>query len=580
VSAQTIVVDPVTRIEGHLRIEAEYDGSTITRASSSGTMVRGIEIILRGRDPRDAWAFAQRICGVCTLVHGVASVRAVEDALRYEIPINAQLIRNLMIAVQFVHDHVMHFYHLHALDWVDVVSALKADPKATSTLAQSISDYPRSSPGYFADVQTRIKKLVESGQLGIFANAYWGSPLYKLPPEANLMAVAHYLDALAWQREIVKLQTIFGGKNPHPNLVVGGSPAAISVHTGSGTGTTAVNLVGLQKVANVIEQIRGFVTQVYLPDTLTIASFYKDCFTKGYGEGVGNFLTYGDFSQAGTQDPASFFVPRGAILGRDLSHIEEVDLKADAEIQEFVAHSWYHYQGGKDAGLHPWQGETELKYSGPQPPYANLDTAASYSWIKSPRWKGHAMETGPLARVLMLYANHHEPTVALVEQSLKQLDLPLESLYSTMGRTAARALEAKLLGDAMPHWFDSLMANIEAGDVRTFNDALWEPSTWPAHAKGVGFEEAPRGSLAHWIVIDDGKITNYQAVVPTTWNAGPRDAAGVEGPYEASLKGHHILDPKQPLEILRTIHSFDPCLSCAVHVIDPDGAELVQVKIQ
>jgi hydrogenase large subunit len=580
VSAQTIVVDPVTRIEGHLRIEAEFDGSMITRASSSGTMVRGIEIILKGRDPRDAWAFAQRICGVCTLVHGIASVRAVEDALHYEIPANAQLIRNLMIVTQFVHDHVMHFYHLHALDWVDVISALKADPKAASALAQSVSNYARSSPGYFSDVQTRIKKLVESGQLGIFANAYWGHPGYALPPEANLMAVAHYLDALQWQREIVKLQTIFGGKNPHPNVLVGGTPAAISVHTGAGTGSTAVNAVGLQKVASVIEQIRSFVDQVYVPDTLAIASFYKDWFKKGYGEGVGNFMTYGDFSQTGTQDPKTFLVPRGAILGRDLTHIEEVDLKADGEIQEFVAHSWYDYEQGKEIGLHPFKGETRLNYSGPQPPYANLDTSASYSWIKSPRWKGHAMETGPLSRVLMLYASRHEPTVSLVQQSLKQLDLPVESLFSTMGRTAARALEAKLLSDTMPQWYESLMRNINAGDVRTFNEKLWEPSSWPKHAEGVGFLEAPRGALAHWIILDEGKITNYQAVVPTTWNAGPRDAAGTEGPYEAALKGHLIHDPKQPLEILRTVHSFDPCLACAVHVLDSDGEELIQVKIQ
>jgi len=580
VSAQTIVVDPVTRIEGHLRIEAEFDGSVITRASSSGTMVRGIEIILKGRDPRDAWAFAQRICGVCTLVHGIASVRAVEDALHYEIPVNAQLIRNLMIVTQFVHDHVMHFYHLHALDWVDVLSALKADPKSTSALAQSISSYDRSSPGYFLDVQTRIKKLVESGQLGIFANAYWGSPLYKLPAEANLMAVAHYLDALAWQREIIKLQTIFGGKNPHPNVLVGGTPAAISVHTGAGTDSTAVNEVGLQKVASLIDQMRTFVAEVYVPDTLAIASYYKDWFKEGHGEGVGNFITYGDFSQTGTQDPKSFLVPRGAIVGRDLSHIEEVDLKAEADIQEFIAHSWYAYEGGKEVGLHPFKGETKLAYTGPQPPYANLDTAASYSWIKSPRWKGHAMETGPLARVLMLYAGKHAPTVDLVQQSLKQLSLPVEALFSTMGRTAARALEAKLLSDAMPQWFSSLMTNIKAGDVRTFNEKLWEPSSWPKHAQGVGFMEAPRGSLAHWIVIDDGKISNYQAVVPTTWNAGPRDAAGTEGPYEAALKGQDILDPKQPLEILRTIHSFDPCLACAVHVLDSDGEELIQVKIQ
>jgi hydrogenase large subunit len=578
VSAQTIVVDPVTRIEGHLRIEAQFDGSVITQASSSGTMVRGIEIILKGRDPRDAWAFAQRICGVCTLVHGIASVRAVEDALKYTIPVNAQLIRNLMIATQFVHDHVMHFYHLHALDWVDVVSALKADPKATSTLAQSISTYARSSPGYFAEVQSRVKALVESGQLGVFANAYWGNALYKLPPEANLMAVAHYLDALAWQRQIIQVQTIFGGKNPHPNVLVGGAPAAISVHTGAGTGTTAVNLVGLQKVAELIDQMRSFVDEVYLPDVLAIASFYKDWFKTG--EGTGNFLTYGDFPALGSQDPKTFLVPRGAILGRDLTHIQEVDLTAEGGIQEFVAHSWYDYSGGKDTGLHPYQGETQLNYSGPQPPYQHLDTSASYSWLKSPRWKGNAMETGPLARVLMLYASGHEPTKELAGKALAQLDLPLEALFSTMGRTAARALECKILADAMPQWYEGLMANIKAGDVRTFNETLWDPSTWPRHAQGVGFLEAPRGSLAHWIVIDEGKISNYQAVVPTTWNAGPRDAAGAEGPYEAALKGQSVKDPKQPLEILRTIHSFDPCLACAVHVIDPDGEELIRVRIQ
>ena len=577
-STQTIVVDPVTRIEGHLRIEAEFDGSVITRASSSGTMVRGIEIILQGRDPRNAWAFAQRICGVCTLVHGIASVRAVEDALKMTIPANAQLIRNLMIGAQFVHDHVMHFYHLHALDWVDVVSALKADPKATSALAQSISTYARSSPGYFADAQNRVKKLVESGQLGIFANAYWGNPLYKLPPEANLMSVAHYLDALAWQRQVAQLHTIFGGKNPHPNLVVGGAPSAISVHSGEGTGSTAVNEVGLQQVAQIIDQMRSFVDEVYLPDTLAIASFYKDWFKTG--EGVGNFMTYGDFPETGSQDPKTFLVPRGAILGRDLSHIQEVDLNAEEDIQEFVAHSWYDYGGGKETGLHPYRGETKLNYSGPRPPYQNLDTTASYSWLKSPRWKGHAMEVGPLARVLMLYASGNEPTKELAHKALTQLDLPLEALFSTMGRTAARTLECKIFADAMPQWYGSLMANIKAGDVRTFNETLWEPSTWPRHAQGVGFTEAPRGALAHWVVIDDGKISNYQAVVPSTWNAGPRDVAGVEGPYEAALRGQSVQDPKQPLEILRTIHSFDPCLACAVHVVDPGGAELIQVRVQ
>ena len=589
--SQIVVVDPVTRIEGHLRIEAKTDATgTITQASSAGTMVRGIEIILRGRDPRDAWAFAQRICGVCTLVHGIASVRTVENALNYEIPPNAQLIRNLMIAAQFVHDHVMHFYHLHALDWVDVVSALKADPAKTAELAQSISSYSKSSPGYFADQQKKLKNFVESGQLGIFANGYWGHPGYKLPPEANLMAVSHYLEALAWQREVVKLHAIFGGKNPHPNFLVGGAPCAISVHpqhpeaggerysSGAGAGATAVNIVGLEIVQNVIHQMRSFVDQVYLPDTLAIAGFYKDWFTRG--EGVGNFLTFGEFPQKGMNDPGSYLIPPAAIIDRDLTKLHAVDMADPAQIQEFVAHSWYDYSVGKDKGLHPYKGETVLNYTGPKPPYQNLDTEQSYSWLKSPRWRGKPMEVGPLARVLVLYASGHEPTRELANYALKKLDLPIQALYSTLGRTAARTLESKIIVDAMQGWYDSLIANIKNGDVRTFNDRLWEPSSWPKTARGVGYTEAPRGALAHWVVIKDGKIDNYQAVVPTTWNAGPRDPAGEEGPYEASLKGTQLYDAKQPLEILRTIHSFDPCIACAVHVTDPEGDELIQVKVR
>ena len=588
-TTQTVVVDPITRIEGHLRIEAKTDANgVITQASSAGTMVRGIEIILRGRDPRDAWAFAQRICGVCTLVHGIASVRAVEDALKYEIPANAQLIRNLMIGAQYVHDHVMHFYHLHALDWVDVVSALKADPKATSELAQAISNWPKSSPGYFADMQKKLKNFVEAGQLGIFAGGYWGHPAYKLPPEANLMAVAHYLEALAWQRDVVQIHTIFGGKNPHPNFLVGGTPAAISLHPQQqgkgkgphyrgGAGATAVNMVGLQRVKNVIDSMRAFVDQVYVPDTLAIAGFYKDWGAQG--EGVGNFLCYGDFPANGMNDVASFLVPRGVILNRDLSRIHEVDLNAEDQIQEYVAHSWYDYSGGKDKGLHPYAGETKLNYTGPKPPYEHLDTDKSYSWLKSPRWKGKAMEVGPLSRVLMLYARGHAQTKELVHMTLKKLDVPVGALFSTLGRTAARTLETKIFVDAMEGWYNQLVANIKAGDVKTFNEKLWEPSTWPKTAKGVGYTEAPRGALAHWVVIKDGKIDNYQAVVPSTWNAGPRDPSGQEGPYEAALKGHKLHDPKQPIEILRTIHSFDPCIACAVHVTDPEGEELIKVKV-
>jgi len=587
-SAQTVVVDPVTRIEGHLRIEAETDADgRITRASSAGTMVRGIEIILRGRDPREAWAFAQRICGVCTLVHGIASVRAVEDALKYAIPPNAQLIRNLMIAAQYVHDHVMHFYHLHALDWVDVVSALKADPKQTSELAQGISPYAKSSPGYFADVQKTLKTFVEGGQLGIFANGYWGHPAYKLPAEANLMAVAHYLEALAWQRNVARLHTVFGGKNPHPNFLVGGVPSAISTHVQAagearqlpgGSSGTAVSVVGLQEVQNIIRAMRDFVDQVYVPDTLAIAGFYKEW--AGLGEGLGNFMTYGEFPDKSVWDTGSLMIPRGVILDRDLGKIHALDLHADGEIEEFVAHSWYDYSVGKDKGLHPYRGETTLHYSGPKPPYRNLDTNASYSWLKSPRWKGRAVEVGPLARVLMLYASGHAQTRELVGMTLSTLGVPVDALYSTLGRTAARTLETKIIADAMQGWYDKLIANIKAGDVRTFNEQLWDPATWPKQAKGAGYTEAPRGALGHWVVIKDGRIDNYQAVVPSTWNAGPRDPKGQDGAYEAALKGTRLHDARQPIEILRTIHSFDPCIACAVHVVDPEGDELVKVKIR
>jgi len=571
---ERIVVDPITRIEGHLRIEAQMDGDRIAQAYSAGTMVRGIEIILRGRDPRDAWAFAQRICGVCTLVHGLASIRSVENALDYPIPPNAQLIRNLMSGAQYVHDHVMHFYHLHALDWVDVVSALSADPAATSTLAQSISSYPKSSPGYFSDMQKKLKNFVEGGQLGIFANGYWGHPAYKLPPEANLMAVAHYLEALSWQRDVAKLHAIFGGKNPHPNFVVGGVACPIDLNSDS-----AINAKRLAQVQEIINKMQVFVDQVYIPDLLAIAGFYKDWGSRG--EGLGNFMTFGDFPEKGMDDPSSFLIPAGAILNRDLSTIHDVDMNAADEIQEYVSHSWYDYDGGKNNGLHPYDGETNLNYSGPKPPYEQLDVEQSYSWLKSPRWKGHAMEVGPLARVLMLYASGNEQAQDLVNMTLKTLDVPVDALFSTLGRTAARGLETKIIGDMMQTWHNNLVANIKAGDTKTHNEKLWEPSTWPRQARGVGFMEAPRGGLAHWIVIEDGIIKNYQAVVPSTWNAGPRDQNGQPGAYEAALQDNHTLhDAKQPLEILRTIHSFDPCIACAVHVTDPDGEELIKVKVR
>ena len=502
----------------------------------------------------------------------MASVRAVEDALDYEVPRNAELIRNMMIGAQYVHDHIMHFYHLHALDWVDVVSALSADPAATAELAQSISNYPKSSRGYFSDMKKQLQRFVDQGQLGIFANAYWGHPAYKLPPEANLMAVSHYLEALAWQRDVAKLHAIFGGRNPHPNFVVGGAPCPIDLNSDS-----AINSKRLNQVQDIINQMKTFTDQVYVPDTLTIAGFYKDWAERG--EGLGNFMCFGDLPSKSMNDVDSFFLPRGVILDRDISKLEDLRMDDPEGIQEFVARSWYDYSAGKEAGLHPWEGETELNYTGPKPPYEHLNVEDSYSWLKSPRWKGHSMEVGPLARVLMLYANGHDQTRELVQMTLNQLDVPVQALFSTLGRTAARTLETKIIADQMQAWYDELVTNISAGDTKTFNERHWDPGSWPRKAKGVGIMEAPRGALSHWIVIENQKIANYQAVVPSTWNAGPRDAEGVPGAYEAALQDNHQLhDPKQPIEILRTIHSFDPCIACAVHVTDPDGEELIKVK--
>ena len=577
--SQRIVVDPITRIEGHLRIEVDIDAQgNVVNALSAGTQVRDIEIILRGRDPRDAWAFAQRICGVCTLVHGLASVRAVEDALKIDVPENAELIRDLMAASQLLQDHVIHFYHLQALDWVNPISALTADPQETAATAAKLG-YAECSVAYFAAAQTRLQTLVTSGQLGIFANGYWDHPAYVLPPEANLIAIAHYLDALAWQREIGQIMTIFGGKNPHPNVAVGGAPCAITVggELPGGGDATAVSLTNLLRVRQLIDSAGKFVDEVYLPDLVMIGGAYRDWFTRG--ENVRNFITYGDFD--GINAGNGFGVPRGVVLDRDLSKIYPIDLTDPEQVQEYVAHSWYSYTQGDAAALHPYDGETTLAYTGPPPPFQQLDGEKTYSWVKSPRWRGKPMEMGPLARIVLLHASGNAPAMALTAATLAQLNLPFDALYSTLGRIVARGIESKLMADRMVGWHDRLMANIEAGNVQTFNAAKWEPASWPAHARGIGTIEGPRGALGHWIIIDDGKITNYQAVVPTTWNAGPMDEAGQHGPYEAALmRGHHLAIPDQPLEVLRTIHSFDPCMACAAHVFGPAREDIVSVKIR
>ena len=567
-----VVVDPITRIEGHLRIEVDVQEGKIADAFSSGTMVRGIEIILRGRDPREAWALTERVCGVCTTVHALASVRCVEDALGISVPPNADLVRNLMFCSHYLQDHVVHFYILHALDWVDVVSALKADPAETSRIAQSISNWPRSSPNYFRDIQKKIKTLVDSGQLGIFANAYWGHPAYKLPPEVNLLGVAHYLETLDWQKEIVKVHAIFGGKNPHPHYLVGGAPCAVDPEN-----AMALNAERLALVGKLFDDALRFVEQVYIPDLLAVASFYKDW--ASIGGGLRNYLAYGDLPTKGYDDPSSFLFPRGAILDRNLNEVLEIDGTDPEQIQENVAHSWYTYQGGDEKFLHPWEGETELNYTGPQPPYQHLNVEEKYSWLKTPRWKGHAMEVGPLARMLVGYAAGQEEIRDVVDSALAKLGVPVDALFSTLGRTAARGLETQLIAHWAKRFYDQLVENIKNGDTRMFNHESWDPSTWPKETSGVGLTEAPRGALAHWVVIRNQKIANYQLVVPTTWNGSPRDALKQQSAFEASLIGTPIADPEQPLEILRTIHSFDPCIACAVHVYNAKGKNITRIRV-
>jgi hydrogenase large subunit len=583
-SGRRVVVDPITRIEGHLRIEVNVDDKNVIRnAVSTGTMWRGLEVILRGRDPRDAWAFVQRICGVCTGVHALASVRCVENALGIQIPENANTIRNIMHLTLYSQDHLVHFYHLHALDWVDVVSALSADPAATSALAQSISPWPLSSPGYFRDLQNRLKKFVEAGQLGPFRNGYWGHPAYKLPPEANLMAVAHYLEALDFQKEIVKIQTIFGGRNPHPNWLVGGVPAPINLNAAGAVG--AVNMERLNMVGKIIDRTIEFIDQVYIPDLLAIASFYKDWAQWGGGLSSKYLMSYGDCPKSANDYSAgNLMMPRGAIIDGNLNEVQDVDLGKLDEIQEYVTHSWYTY-GDEQKGLHPYEGETQPNFDignakGTKTRIEAVDESAKYSWVKSPRWNGHAMEVGPLARYVIGYVKgipeFKEPT----DMVLGKLDVPITALFSTLGRTAARGLECSWAAHQLKAEYLKLLANIKAGDTATANMTNFEPSTWPKSARGYGFVEAPRGALGHWIDIEDRKIKNYQCIVPTTWNASPRDPAGKIGAYEAALLDTPMHDPELPLEILRTIHSFDPCLACATHVLDMEGNEVTSVKVR
>ncbi|MCL4838984.1 MAG: nickel-dependent hydrogenase large subunit [Thermoanaerobaculia bacterium] len=565
--SKRIVVDPITRIEGHLRIDVEVEGGRVRNSWSSGQMFRGIETILKDRDPRDAWLFTQRICGVCTTVHAITSVRAVENAIGLEVPLNAQYIRNLILCAHALHDHIVHFYHLSALDWVDVTSALKADPAAASALAESLSPWPRNSRRELEAVKGKLEGLVASGQLGIFTNGYWGHPAMKLPPEVNLLAVSHYLQALDYQRRANRIVAILGSKTPNiQNLAVGGVANAINLDNDA-----TLNMEKLYAIKELFEEVKAFVEQVYLPDVCAVGAMYLDW--AGYGAGVKNYLSVPDLplDAAGTL----FDLPGGVIVDGDLAGMRPISSFGDelfrAHVEESVAHAGYEGDWQK----HPYDEEL------PVPAYTDFQEGGKYSWVKAPRFEGRPMQVGPLAQVLAGYAAGHPLFRKWVDaavgtaSSIAKSQIPLAALHSTLGRHLARAVRSAVLAElGLKHW-GLLLENIGKGDLE-----IWNQPVFPrGEVRGFGFHEAPRGVLSHWVVLRDGKIANYQAVVPTTWNAGPRDAKGQLGPYEASLVGNPIADPERPLEVVRTVHSFDPCLACAVHAHDPQGREVARVKV-
>ncbi|MBW9266247.1 MAG: nickel-dependent hydrogenase large subunit [Candidatus Thiodiazotropha sp. (ex. Lucinisca nassula)] len=561
-----ITVDPITRIEGHLRIDVEVDDGKVSKAWSSGQMWRGIEKILVGRDPREAWTYTQRFCGVCTTVHAITSVRAVENALDLEVPVNAQLVRNIIQTAHAVQDHIVHFYHLSAVDWVDVVSALDADPVATAKLAESLSDWPLNGPHEMKAVQERLKTFVGSGQLGPFASGYWGHPAMKLPPEVNLMAVAHYLQALDVQNYANKVVAILGGKSPHiQNVAVGGVSNSIGHDAPS-----VLNIERLMLIKGFIDKLDHFVKSTYLVDVPAVGAFYLDW--AGIGGGVNNYLTVPDCPQ--DAKGTVFDLPGGYIENGDINSLKPITTFGDAYFRDGVAESSKHawYQGG-DA-LHPWVGETE-------PEYTDFQDEGKYSWVKAPTFYGKRAEVGPLADVLVGVASGHAGYNQYLNQALDILktvsqnpDIPLSAVNSTIGRHAARAVRCAVMMDTLKSQWQKLVDNIGTGDLDTFNAPVFPKG----EIKGVGFHQAPRGTLSHWVVIEDGKIKNYQAVVPSTWNAGPRDADGEIGPYESSLMDNPVADPEKPLEVLRTVHSFDPCIACAIHMVDTEQQEIVRVK--
>jgi hydrogenase large subunit len=556
-----ITIDPITRIEGHLRIDVEVDNGKVSKAWSSAQMWRGIEKILQGRDPRDAWVFAQRFCGVCTTVHAISSIRSLEAAVNAEVPVNAQLIRNMMIAQHSVQDHIVHFYHLSALDWVDIVSALSADPKKTAAIAQSLSDWPGNSVTEFAAVKEKLKGFVATGKLGIFGSGYWGHPAMKLSPEVNLLAVTHYLKALDYQRKAAQAVAILGGKNPHiQNLCLGGVATAINVDN-----EATLNMERLALLRTLMVETRDFVKKVLYPDVIAIGSMYKEWFK--YGKGVNNYLAVPEFPLDAKME--NFDMNGGIVYNGDFGKMRKVKDHKDSflidNIKESVAHAWYEDGAPKN----PFEGVTE-------PRYTDFEEDGKYSWCKAPRLGDVPVQVGPIAQILTSYYNGDKEVVALVNSSIAALGITLGDLESTMGRHVTRAIRSVIMAEKSIKYLDMLIENLAKGDSVYANHMPLPEGEF----RGVGFHEAPRGTLSHWMVVKDKKLANYQAVVPSTWNASPRDEKGRMGPYEASLIDNPVADPHKPLEVVRTIHSFDPCIACAVHSIDPEGKELTSVRVR
>ena len=619
-----VVVDPITRIEGHLRVEIQVDEATgkVEDAISSGTAWRGLELVMNDRDPRDAWAYIQRICGVCTSSHALGCLRAVEDAFGITIPKNAHYIRNIIAACLGHQDHIIHFYHLHALDWVSPLEALKADPAATAALQNTVlstyrlpfhgpagldteaypHDVPVSNPDYYAAIQAKVKKIVESGQLGIFSAQWWDHPDYRmLPPEVHLMAISHYLEMLDKQKDLVVPHVVFGGKNPHPHYVLGGMPCSISMEDGN----APINTARLAIVDRSINQARHMMNDYYLPDVLAIGHLYvKNGYVSGGGLAKERVLGFGMFPEepfSGTSN-GDFFSTllvrcngvvenfAGGVMQAKVYDFKMEDLNDPEGISESVEHAWYEYPGQENASLHPWEGVTKPHYTEPKEgtktEWKALNEQGKYSWLKTPKWRGKLCEVGPLARYIVLYTKAKQGLlgeltwaekiiVDQIDAVTNVLGVPVEAwLPSTVGRTAARALEAQLQAELSKYFFDKLVGNIKSGDTRVVNNDKWDPSTWPKEAKGVGLYEAPRGALSHWVVIKDGKIANYQAVVPTTWNACPRDDKAGQGAYEKSMMDTPVKIADKPLEIVKAIRSFDPCMACSTHLFNAKGEKI------